>query len=86
VGRDLTLLRPDHLLVPILRAFWPYLVPVILLGVAIGLQIPISQYAHQEPSVAGRYLLLNVAVQPVFMIAMRSIGLFYRHYSCHLTW
>jgi hypothetical protein len=86
VGRDLTLLRPDHLFVPIFRAFRPYLVPVILLGVAIGLQIPISQYAHQEPSVAGRYLLLNVAVQPVFMIAMRSIGLFYRHYSCHLTW
>ncbi|MHC4559907.1 MAG: hypothetical protein ACYTFW_17390 [Planctomycetota bacterium] len=86
VGKELTMLRYDYLLIPIFRAFTPYLVTVVLLGVAVIVQIQTKQYAHQDQMKATGYLLLNFALQAVFVIAMRSVGLFYRHYSCHLSW
>jgi len=85
IGRDLTMLRPDYLLVPIFREFRPYLAMSLLLGIAGILQILASQYANQGLAAAG-YLLLNLAVQVFALIAMQAIGLFYRHYSCHLPW
>ena len=86
VGRDLTLLRPDYFLVTISRAFRPYLVTAVLLGAAAVLQMYASQYSGQSPAVATGHLLLNMAVQIVVLIAIRSIGLFFRHYSCLLPW
>ena len=86
VGKELTMLRYDYLLIPIFRAFTPYLVTVVLLGVAVIVQMQTEQYAHQDHMEATGYLLLNFALQAVFLIAMRSVGLFYRHYSCHLPW
>jgi len=86
VGKDLTLLRPDYFLIPIFRAFRPYLVTAVLLGAAAGLQIYAKQYSGQSAAVATAYLLLNLAVQVIALVAMRSIGLFFRHYSCLLPW
>jgi hypothetical protein len=86
VGKELTMLRYDYLLIPIFRAFTPYLVTVVLLGVAVIVQMQTEQYAHQDHIEATGYLLLNFALQAIFLIAMRSVGLFYRHYSCHLPW
>ncbi|MHC4426138.1 MAG: hypothetical protein ACYSYV_08585 [Planctomycetota bacterium] len=86
VGRDLTMLRPDYLLVPVFRAFMPYIVVAALLAAAALLQTQASQYAAQGFAGATGHLLLNLAVQAVALIAMRSTGLFYRHYSCHLPW
>jgi len=86
VGKELTMLRYDYLLIPIFRAFTPYLITVVLLGVAVIVQMQTAQYARQDYMEAIVYLLLNIALQAVFLIAMRSIGLFYRHYSCHLPW
>jgi hypothetical protein len=86
VGRDLTMLRPDYLLVPVFRAFMPYIVVAALLGAAALLQTQAGQYADQGFAAAAGHLLLNLAVQAFALIAMRSTGLFYRHYSCHLTW
>jgi len=86
IGKDLTMLRPDYLLVPIFRAFKPYLVPAALLGAAGVLQLQSSQYAGQNPAIAAGHLLLNLAVQAIALIAMHSIGLFYRHYSCYFCW
>ena len=87
VGKDLSLLRPDYFLIPIFRAPAPYIVVVALL-VAFGvLEMKTAQYESEIPLAitAGR-LTLNLAVQIIAIIAMRSIGLFYRHYSCHLKW
>jgi hypothetical protein len=86
VGKDLTMLRPDYFLIPISRAFWPYLVTAVLLGAVVVLQIYAKQYSGQSPAAATGYLLLNLAVQFIALIAMRSIGLFFRHYSCMLPW
>ena len=86
VGRDLMMLRPDYLLIPIFRAFGPYLVTAVLLGAAAVLQIHARQYSEQFHTAAIGHLLLNLAVQVIALIAMRSIGLFFRHYSCLLPW
>jgi hypothetical protein len=86
IGRDFTMLRPDYLLVPIRRAFTPYLLTAVILGGAVFCQIHTSQYANQSPSEVMGYLALNLLVQAFILIAMRSIGLFYRHYSCHFIW
>jgi len=87
VGKDLTLLRPDYFVITILRAFWPYLVTAVLLGAAVALQIFAKQYSGQFSAAAiGGYLLLNLTVQVIALIAMCSIGLFFRHYSCLLPW
>ncbi len=86
VGRDLTLLRPDYLLIPICRAFMPHIVTVLLLGAAGFVQTQASQYAGQPPTVAAGQLALNFAAQLLVLAAMRSIGLFARHYSCYLPW
>jgi len=86
VGKDLTLLRPDYFLITIVRAFKPYLLTAILLGTAAALQLQASQYSGQSAAAATGYLLLNLAVQVIALIAMRSIGLFFRHYSSVLPW
>ena len=86
VGRDLTMLRPDYILTPVLKAFVPYLVPVALLVAAAALEMQTVQYDHSALGITAGRLALNLAVQLIAIIAMRSIGLFYRHYSCHLPW
>jgi hypothetical protein len=86
IGRDLTMLRPDYLLAPIRKAFTPYLVTTVILGGALVLQTFTSQYEGQSPDAAAVCLLLNFLVQSLVLVAMRSIGLFWRHYSCHFIW
>jgi hypothetical protein len=86
VGKDLMMLRPDYFLIPIFRAFLPYLVTAVLLGAAASLQILAKQYSGQSSAVAAGHLLLNLTVQFFALLAMRSIGLFFRHYSCLLPW
>ena len=86
VGKDLTMLRPDYFLFTISKAFKPYLVTAVLLGAAAVLQLHASQYSGQSFAVATGHLLLNLAVQAIALVAMRSIGLFFRHYSCLLPW
>ena len=87
VGQDFTmLLRPDYLIVPIFKAFGPYLVAVALLVLASVLKMQTAQYDQLPFTALASRLGLNLAVQLLAIIAMRSIGLFYRHYSCHLRW
>jgi hypothetical protein len=86
-GEDLALLRPDYIFRPIRAALGPYLVIVGLL-VAFGvLETQTAQYQSGLPPViiAGG-LAVNLFVQIIAIFAMRSIGLFYRHYACHFQW
>ncbi|MHC4332995.1 MAG: hypothetical protein ACYSUP_12340 [Planctomycetota bacterium] len=86
-GEDLSLLRPDYIFKPIRAALRPYLVIVGLL-VAFGvLETQTTQYQSDLPLIiiAAR-LALNLLVQIIAIFAMRSIGLFYRHYACHFQW
>lgn len=80
------LLRFDLLLIPVFRAFLPYMVVVGLLAAACCIEANTSQYqpVGREPllTIAAK-LAVNLAVQIVAIVAMRATGLYYRHYACY---
>ncbi|MHC4259777.1 MAG: hypothetical protein ACYSTF_05120, partial [Planctomycetota bacterium] len=86
VGKDITLLRPDYLLKPVSTAFIPYLIVVGLLVVVDVAETQTTQYTGAGFSTTAAHLTLNLGVQVIAIIAMRSIGLFYRHYAPHFSW
>ncbi len=86
IGKDITMFRPDYFLGPVFKAFVPYVVTVLLLIAAALLETQTTQYTHAGLLTTAGHLALNLAVQVIAIIAMRSIGLFYRHYNCHLAW
>jgi len=86
VGGAFSMLRPDYLLAPLPRAFLPYLTTVALLAAACIMEMHTTQSTGAEPKIAATHLAMNLLVQVVAIIAMRSIGLFYRHYGCYFKW
>ena len=86
VGKDISLLRPDYLLAPILKAPLPYIAPVAILAAAVILQTKTTQFQTAHWTKTAADLAFNFAVQIVAIIAMRSIGLFYRHHTCYIKW
>ncbi|HIJ52401.1 MAG TPA: hypothetical protein HPP66_04520 [Planctomycetes bacterium] len=89
IGKDLTMLRPDYLLIPIFRALKPYLVVAALLITAGLLEMQTKQFnpsSKETLLTTTGNLFFNLALQVIAIIAMRAIGLFYRHYTCHLPW
>lgn len=82
-------LRPDYIFVPVFKAFGPYLVCAVLMGVAGLLQLMTIEYGRLEDAsrwvIAGN-LLLNILAVLVAIVAMRSVGLFFRHYECYFPW
>jgi hypothetical protein len=71
--------------VPLVKAFFPYLTVIAVLAVACVIEAHAKQYAPGGKesffTVAGK-LAMNLAGQAVAIISIRSIGLFYRHFSC----
>ncbi|MBN2183446.1 MAG: hypothetical protein JW715_16160 [Sedimentisphaerales bacterium] len=90
VTRSLTaLFQPEYILKPVAKAFWPYLVTVALFVAAWQLQLTTIGYGRligSSRQVIGLHLGANLAVQALALIAMRSLGLFYRHYACNFPW
>jgi hypothetical protein len=89
-GGDVSMaFRPDYIFKPIARAFWPYLLVAGIFIMTWELQLRTIGYGRligSDNLVIGLHLIANLAVQTLAIIAMRSIGLFYRHYSCHFPW
>jgi hypothetical protein len=77
------LFRFDRLFVPVIREFIPYLIVVGLLAAACFIETNTKQYESLSILNTAGNLALNLALQVVVIIAMRSIGLFYRHYACY---
>jgi hypothetical protein len=97
VGQDFTLLRPDYLLAPLFRAFLPYLTVVLLLVATCYVEMQTVQYASASELMTARYtgsgdvlnakhLAVNLLVQVLAILSMRSIGLLYRHYGGYFKW
>jgi hypothetical protein len=90
INRDVTMaFRVDYIFKPITKAFWPYLVTTGLFVIAWELQLRTIGYGELSGSstfLVGFHLLVDLGVQMVALIAMRSIGLLYRHYSCYFPW
>ncbi len=83
------LFRPKYIFKPVLKAFWPYFVAVCLFVLAWQLQLMTIEYGRLigcDKLVIGLHLCANLAVQALALVAMRSIGLFYHHYTCHFPW
>ena len=83
------LFRPKYIFKPVVKAFWPYFVAVCLFVLAWQLQLMTIEYGKligKDRLIIGLHLSANLAVQGLALIAMRSIGLFYRHYACHFPW
>jgi len=86
-GGTTSLLRPDYLLAPLPRAFLPYLTAVGLLVATCLMEIQTTQFeAGAELRITIVHLGMNLLVQVVAIFAMRSIGLYYRHYGCYFKW
>jgi hypothetical protein len=91
VGQDLVmLLRPDYLVVPIVKAFRPYLVTAGLVIFATALLWKTGLYNVQMLSKGyvsvGLHLAGCIGAGVIGIIAARSVGLFCRHYGCYLPW
>ena len=89
IGQDLTMLRPDYLFTPVFKAFMPYLVVAALLILVGILEMNSKQFVPSAKLpflLITAYLFLNLVIQVIALITMRAIGLFYRHYTCHLPW
>jgi len=86
VGKDFLLLRPDRLIVPIFRAFLPYAITAALLALTCFMAWQAPQYSEADSVTTIMHLAFSLAAQVVAILAMRSIGLFYRHYGCYFKW
>jgi len=89
IGKDLTMLRPDYILIPVFKAFKPYLVVAALLITFGALEMQTKQFnpsSKETLLTTTGHLFLNLVIQVIAIITMRAIGLFYRHYTCHLPW
>jgi hypothetical protein len=86
VGGTFALLRPDYLLAPLRKAFLPYVTTVALLTAASILEMRTRQSPGASVEVVAADLGANLLAQVVAIVAMRSIGLFYRHYGCYFKW
>jgi hypothetical protein len=89
-GGDISMVfRPDYIYKPIAKAFWPYFLVATIFIVTWQLEMITIGYGKLIGSgylVIGLHLLANLAVQALAIIAMRSIGLFYRHFTCYFPW
>ena len=90
VTSDLAILfRLKNMFKPVIKAFWPYFIAVFLFVLAWQLQLMTIEYSSligREKLVIGLHLCANLGVQALALIAMRAIGLFYRHYACYFPW
>ena len=81
--------RPASIFVPVYKAFFPYVIVVVMLVLACLLEMHTRQFAGPKQDTllsAARKLSVNLASQAVVIVAMRSIGLFYWHYVDYFPW
>jgi len=89
VGNDLTMLRPDYLLAPLLRTLGPYLITAAIFFAVCQLELWTPNYGDlSDPGYLNTttHLAANIAVQYLALIAIRTIGLYHRHYYQFLPW
>jgi hypothetical protein len=89
VTEDILSMRPDYFLKPIVKAFRPYLVVAAVTAAAGVYWYCIGDFdavANASPFRIALELVLNMGFQFFVIIAMRTIGLYYRHYQCYFPW
>jgi len=88
VGRGMWMvLWPKNIIKPIVKAFFPYSLTAGLVILAAALQLMTAQYVHLQGKnnlTVGLHLAANIGVVFLTVFAMRTVGLFGRHYNCYL--
>lgn len=77
---------PKYIITPITKAFWPYSIVAIMVMLSMLFHYLLIFYSIEgKSSLIVTLELAAILVCTAFtIIAMRSIGLFCKHYSCHL--
>ena len=81
--------RVDTMIKPIMRAFWPYLCSVLLLLLVWYLQMKTRIWDDIKPTgnlQIALHICAQMGIQVLAIVAMRTMGLFYRHYACFFSW
>ncbi len=81
-----SILRIDYLIKPIVKAPRPYVTTVLLFVFTVFLQVHLKDYdqlAGESPLLLVFWLIGNIGIQVFAVTAMRSAGLFCRHYNCY---
>jgi hypothetical protein len=80
-------LWPGNIIRPIAKAFFPYLLTAGFVILAGALQLMTAGYVHLQDKnnlTVGLHLAMNIGVVFLTVFAMRTVGLFGRHYNCYL--
>lgn len=90
IGRDLTMLfRPDYFFAPVKKAFKHYLFVAAIFIIVCQLQYMSKNYgdiASKSVFMVLQNLAFVLLVQILIIFAMRTAGLFYRHFACYFKW
>ena len=90
VTKDLTRLFQIHkFAAPIKKAFKPYLLVAAIFAAAVSAQYYSLNYGHVRDLGGGiilSHLFVNLAIQILLVFAMRTLGLFHRHYDGYFEW
>jgi hypothetical protein len=84
-----SIFRPDYFGIPIVKAFRPYLLVAGIFLLPAWLELITKQYyavKDQSHLVIALHLAGNLLVANLWLVAMRSIGLFGRHFHSILPW
>jgi hypothetical protein len=92
VNQDTQVLwRVNALFAPVAKAFLPYLTCVLMVMGVWFLQMKMHTagdpaLADASGSLKALYLCMHLGIQVLALVAMRSLGLYYRHYQCFFKW
>ncbi len=85
------LCRIDLLFAPVTKAFFPYLTCAAMVMGVWFLQMKMHNagdpaLAEASASLKTLYLFMQLGIQILALVTMRSLGLYYRHYQCFFKW
>ncbi len=92
INRDSTnMFRVDTMIGPMFKAFGPYLLCALLLMLLTQLQIRSNNWGDSAlegaaTSLKLMHLAIQLGLQVLAILSMRSLGLLYRHYVCYFKW
>jgi hypothetical protein len=85
------LCRIDLLFAAVTKAFFPYLTCAAMVMAVWFLQMKMHNagdpaLAEASASLKTLHLAMHLGIQILALVAMRSLGLYYRHYQCFFKW
>lgn len=90
IGRDITMMfRYDQFFSPIRKAFKHYLFVAFIFMIIWQLQYITPNYGDimgKSTFIIGLNLAFVLLVQIMIIFAMRTAGVFYRHFACYFKW